>query len=164
LSEFHATRDYFECHELLEEYWKAHQGEELTGTWHGLIQVAVGCYHHRRGNRTGALKMWTSALQRLTPDRLEQLGLDGDAALAELRHRRDALQDDASFPYVDMDLPIRDPKLREACLAECAERGWRWGTPSGEAGEDVIHRHRTRDRTEVVAARAQAALERQQRE
>ena len=31
LIEFHATRDYFECHELLEEYWKAHPGDPLAG-------------------------------------------------------------------------------------------------------------------------------------
>ncbi|GFN30778.1 DUF309 domain-containing protein [Paenibacillus xylaniclasticus] len=160
LSEFHATRDYFECHELLEEYWKAHQGEEFTGTWHGLIQVAVGCYHHRRGNIGGAVKMWTSALQRLTKEHLIQLGLDGEAMLAELKYRRDALANDVAFPYSDMNLPICDPNLKDACLALCANRGWQWGIASEDAGEDVIHRHLTRDRSEVVAARNQAILER----
>ncbi len=105
--------------------------------------------------------MWTSALQRLSDHHLVQLGLDGTELLAELQRRRDALEEDAAFPYSDMDLPIRDPKLQEACLAECAKQGWRWGLPSKEAGEDVIHRHLTRDRSEVVGARAQAALERQ---
>ncbi|GMK41513.1 hypothetical protein PCCS19_45700 [Paenibacillus sp. CCS19] len=161
LSEFHATRDYFECHELLEEYWKAHQGEELTNTWHGLIQVAVGLYHHRRGNTAGAVKMWSSALTRLTTDKLEQLGLDAEAMLRDLAQRRDALASDASYPYTDMELPIIDPHLRETCLKQCAERGWRWGTPSSDIDEAVIQRHLTRDRSEVIAARRQAVLNKQ---
>jgi uncharacterized protein len=161
LSEFHATRDYFECHELLEAYWKAHQGEPLTNTWHGLIQVAVGAYHHRRGNTAGAVKMWSSALLRLTSDKLGQLGLDGDVLLRELAERRDALVQDSSCPYIDMELPIRDQLLRGACLAHCAERGWRWGTPSMEIDEAVIQRHLTRDRSEVIAARQQAVLNKQ---
>ncbi|PWW05446.1 hypothetical protein DFQ01_1044 [Paenibacillus cellulosilyticus] len=161
LSEFHATRDYFECHELLEEYWKEHQGEPFTNTWHGLIQVAVGLYHHRRGNTAGAVKMWSSALIRLTTDKLEQLGLEGDVMLRELTLRRDALTLDASYPYTDMELPIRDPLLREACLSFCVERGWRWGTPSTEIDEAVIQRHLTRDRSEVIAARQQAVLNKQ---
>jgi len=161
LSEFHATRDFFECHELLEEYWKAHQGEPLTNTWHGLIQVAVGMYHHRRGNTAGAVKMWSSALVRLTAETLSQLGLDGEWLLRELAERRDALAQNSSYPYTDMELPIVDPLLRQACLAQCAQNGWRWGTPSTAVDEAVIQRHLTRDRSEVIAARQQAALNKQ---
>ncbi|MWC28152.1 DUF309 domain-containing protein [Paenibacillus sp. MMS18-CY102] len=157
LSEFHATRDFFECHELLEEYWKEHPNEPLTDTWHGLIQLAVGLYHHRRGNWAGALKMWTQALIRLHEDKLEQLGLDGGALLRELTERRDLLERDHTYSYIDMTLQIRDAELKEACLQQCRTNGWTWGMPSTEADESVIQRHKTRDRSEVVAARALSA-------
>ncbi|WP_260405419.1 DUF309 domain-containing protein, partial [Paenibacillus sp. 598K] len=55
LIEFHVTRDYFECHELLEEYWKEQPGDDpFYDTWVGLIQIAVSQYHHRRSNHRGA--------------------------------------------------------------------------------------------------------------
>ncbi|EFM12053.1 protein of unknown function DUF309 [Paenibacillus curdlanolyticus YK9] len=162
LSEFHATRDFFECHELLEEYWKEHPNEPLTDTWHGLIQLAVGLYHHRRGNRAGALKMWAQALIRLHADKLEQLGLDGRALLSELAERRKLLELDATYGYTDMTLSIQDAQLKAACLQQCEENGWVWGMPSSEADESVIHRHLTRDRSEVVAARALSAEQKRQ--
>ncbi len=41
LHEFHTTRDYFECHEILEEYWKEDPPEQRKEYWVGLIQLAV---------------------------------------------------------------------------------------------------------------------------
>ena len=83
LFEFHATRDYFECHEILEEYWKSvPEGDPDRGVWVGLIQLAVALYHHRRGNRAGALKMYRGAAARLRPEALDRLGLDGEATRA----------------------------------------------------------------------------------
>ncbi|WP_205628902.1 DUF309 domain-containing protein, partial [Acinetobacter baumannii] len=39
---FHADRDFFECHEVLEDYWKSLPKEERSLFWVGLIQIAVG--------------------------------------------------------------------------------------------------------------------------
>ncbi len=53
LVEFHATRDYFECHEILEEYWKEDPPKKRKRYWVGFIQLAVALYHHRRQNTAG---------------------------------------------------------------------------------------------------------------
>lgn len=44
LVHFHSDRDYFECHEILEEHWK--QDGRNKG-WLVLIQTAVAFYHYR---------------------------------------------------------------------------------------------------------------------
>ncbi|MBB3110397.1 hypothetical protein FHS18_002464 [Paenibacillus phyllosphaerae] len=155
LVEFHATRDYFECHELLEEYWKSQPDDPFAQQWVGLIQVAVGSYHHRRGNHSGAVKMFRQARMRLTIEQLETLGLDGIATQAALDERIQAVEQE--LPFTDLNLPIKDVQLLWACKAKAAEEGYPWGLPS-RADQALTERHRLRDRSDVIAAR-QAAVE-----
>ena len=63
LVHFHGTRDYFECHEILEEYWKETAPKERDSHWVGLIQIAVALYHERRGNKQGATRTLTKAIE-----------------------------------------------------------------------------------------------------
>lgn len=166
LVEFHASRDYFECHELLEEYWKEHPGDPLSETWVGLIQLAVGLYHQRRGNRRGALKMLSQAEAKLSAAPLDAIGLDKQRLLEELARRTSQLSRDEALDgglYSDLDLTIASRELRIECEAECARRGWGWGKPSRLEDPALIHRHKLRDRSGVLAAR-QAALADKQRE
>lgn len=110
---FNRDRDYFECHEVLEELWLEQDYDPL---YKGLLQVAVGLFHARRGNRLGGLKMLSSALERLAPYPEHALGID----LGQLR--RDAtlyvqqLADEAGMPFKYYDLTIRvlDAELAEA--------------------------------------------------
>lgn len=156
LVEYHATRDYFECHELLEEYWKEHPEDPYSQEWVALIQLAVGHYHERRGNLAGASKMYTQALNKLNRESLSQLGLDGNHIMMELANRLHQLTQ-GSLPYVDMNLNLIDPELMRLCELACMERGLQWGTASRLDDEALIHRHTLRDRSEVIAARIAAA-------
>ena len=54
LIHFHGDYDYFECHEILEEYWKTKPRGNRDHYLVGLIQIAVSLYHHRRSNWNGA--------------------------------------------------------------------------------------------------------------
>ncbi|WP_274650630.1 DUF309 domain-containing protein [Paenibacillus humicola] len=157
LIEFHGTRDFFECHELLEEYWKEHPGDPQADGWVGLIQLAVGAYHYRRGNRQGAAKMLRSAASRLTAERLEALGLKGAQTAAAIEGMIRALDD--GLPYADIDLIFRDGGLLDACRGQCAARGHAWGAPSPEL-EALVHRHTLRDRSDVIEARRAASAAR----
>ncbi|WP_231594302.1 DUF309 domain-containing protein [Paenibacillus algorifonticola] len=169
LVEFHATRDFFECHELLEEYWKEHPADERALIWVGLIQLAVGQYHERRGNLAGAAKMYAQALGKLTAESLDSLGLDGAKAVVELEAalaRAEKLEDAISSAYKDINLVIVDAQLQVLCEQECAERGLaqsKWGLPSEMADEALIHRHTLRDRSDVIAARAEAIAARKKK-
>jgi hypothetical protein len=152
LAEYHGTRDYFECHEILEEHWKKHADDPLAELWHGLIQIAVGQYHLRRGNREGARKMLRSAWDRLPEPLLNEAGLDGAMLRAWLDEAASLLERGEGIPYTGWVLPIRDQELLAACKERCAADGLEWcGSIRPEM--DLIHRHLTRDRTEVVQAR-----------
>ncbi|ALS27903.1 hypothetical protein IJ21_25070 [Paenibacillus sp. 32O-W] len=157
LVEFHATRDYFECHEILEEYWKSHPDDGLGDAWVGLIQLAVGQYHSRRGNISGARKMFASAERRLTDEHMRRLGLDAAAMKAIVAEAISALAErSGTSAYRSFDLPIADPELLRMCREASRLRGLVWGEePRPEAA--VVHRHKLRDRSGVIAARAAAA-------
>jgi hypothetical protein len=110
---FNAGR-YFEAHEAWEEIWRSRPapeppaaedragapspppgGEEREGEkeggcnndlWRGLIQVAVGLYHHReRGNPAAARRVLARGLRRLEPYSQGTEGLDLDALRAAAR-------------------------------------------------------------------------------
>ncbi|MBW7473967.1 DUF309 domain-containing protein [Paenibacillus oenotherae] len=163
LIEFHATRDYFECHELLEEYWKDHPGDRYAEQWVGLIQLAVGAYHHRRNNTAGAVKMFRQSLTRLSADgqKLQELGLDSGRLLPLIAERMAAAEEQR--PFADPDMPFADDSLVRRCQVECQSSGLVWGAPSS-TDEALTNRHTLRDRSEVIAARqASAETKRQQR-
>jgi len=119
LMEYHATRDFFECHELLEEYWKEHPGDLRAEVWVGLIQLAVGHYHLRRGNYNGARKIYANALQRLNPPALEALGIDGGKLLHALERRQEKLLAGELVSYEEMDFDLIDPQLVSEMQRRC---------------------------------------------
>ncbi|GGF89560.1 DUF309 domain-containing protein [Paenibacillus abyssi] len=163
LIEFHVTRDYFECHEILEEYWKEQGPQDpLSHTWVGLIQIAVGQYHHRRRNVQGALKMFSQALNRLKLDHLELLGLDGSALIGIVAEKRRQLEEEGAgaAAFSDFNLPIRDASLLGKCFAKGEQIQAAWGMPSRLEEAKLIHRHTLRDRSDVIAARLAAAAAR----
>lgn len=151
LAHFHGSRDFFECHEILEEYWKKHPGDPHARTYVGLIQIAVGLYHHRRGNLAGACKMLRSSLEELNPAHVHQLGLDA-AALQRMIERR-LLEMEERTAYADLNLPIEDSRLLTQCEAACSRMGIAWNTPSDVANDELVHRHKLRDRTDVIRER-----------
>ncbi|OKO92545.1 DUF309 domain-containing protein [Geobacillus proteiniphilus] len=152
LIHFHSDRDYFECHEILEEHWK--QDGRNKG-WLVLIQIAVAFYHYRRGNVSGALRLIRRARALLdeTQEMIRRLGLD-DGALARLLDET-ARRITRGEPYESVELPIRDRSLYEECQAACARRQLVWGRASDLANLNLVDKHRRRDRSDVVAAREQ---------
>lgn len=168
LAHFHGTRDYFECHELLEEHWKQEQDPELKEIWHGLIQVAVSLYHERRGNMAGARKMLEQAILHLTNVSPETAGLDPNKLL-ELLHGRYALlalypeqSGDKTILFEDMALPFADGTLLREAMDLCKGWGCEWGRTSPMSEDMLIHRHLLRDRTDVLAERARQLAIRKQ--
>ncbi|MBP1961848.1 DUF309 domain-containing protein [Paenibacillus aceris] len=150
---FHAERDYFECHEVMEEFWKEHPTDEQSKTYVALIQIAVGMYHIRRGNRTGAVKMLQSAERNAQSEHVASLGLDAEK-LAQLIRDTYALIDRDGYHYQDINLPIADSELIALCLSECERQGLVWQAPSRMADIELIQKHTRRDRTDVIEERA----------
>ncbi|GIW07892.1 MAG: hypothetical protein KatS3mg060_2697 [Dehalococcoidia bacterium] len=78
--------DYFACHETLEDLWRAEPGP-VRRVYQGILHVAVGLYHLRRGNRHGAVTKLRSGLDYLAPFPSRCHGLD----LGRLRAETTAL-------------------------------------------------------------------------
>lgn len=161
LVHFHGDRDYFECHEVLEEHWKEDLPHERKNYWVGLIQIAVGLYHQRRGNFKGALKMINSAINLLTIDQtsITKLGLQAKELLLQLEKvKREIIE---HKPYKSFMLPIVDETLKTKCIQECKRRGLIWGQESNLADQFLLHKHSKRDRTDVIRERELNLLKRQ---
>jgi uncharacterized protein len=83
LALFHGPRDYFECHEVLEERWKMDQPLERDSIFVAFIQLAVSQYHHRNKNYIGAKKLIQKSIEKFYKNEhlLEAYGLNKDLFL-----------------------------------------------------------------------------------
>ncbi|NLP49689.1 DUF309 domain-containing protein [Bacillus sp. RO1] len=153
LYHFHCDRDYFECHEVLEEYWKEKDASEREVHWVGLIQIAVGLYHQRRGNFRGALRMLQNASRIIGKESsaIDALGLDSGRLVQLLEERLEYVT--KQEPYKSMDLPIADPDLQLSCDAMAKSGGKVWGAASDLHDGSLVNRHTLRDRSDVIAER-----------
>lgn len=118
---FNVERDYFECHEVMEELWL---DEARDPFWQGLLQVAVALFHARNDNVGGAVKLMTQALDKLSWDPGREAGIDlaklredGERYLSRLKHWHGA-----PFPFEPMAITVTDPVLAEAVLT-CQGQG-----------------------------------------
>jgi hypothetical protein len=157
LVEFHASRDYFECHEILEELWKSDPASPYAPCWLALLRIAVALYHARRGNGAGAVKLMRKVVPAIEPERMDELGLDGTELVRQAGEWLAERVQGGGADYRDLDLPIADAELLEECLRRSRARGLEWGSDGRDAGEAVIHRHLLRDRTAVCEARRRSA-------
>jgi predicted metal-dependent hydrolase len=66
---------FFEAHECLEDVWH-HAPEDDREFWKGVIQVAVGCVHHQRGNPHGVVTLLGRARDRLAGYPATHHGID----------------------------------------------------------------------------------------
>ena len=163
LVHFHGLRDYFECHEILEEHWKKEPRGKRKLHWVGLIQIAVGLYHHRRGNFAGAGRMIANAERISAQERneLENLSINVDQLLKMLAHEYQLIEEKS--PYIGFEIPISSKKLLQQCKQRCIELGCVYGSPSDLSDAELIHRHSRRDRTDVLKERDQQYQIRQQK-
>lgn len=157
LVEFHATRDYFECHEIMEEYWKSQPQNEWSDLWVACIQIAVAQYHDRRKNSIGAKRMYESALTKFK----SYVDLIKEIDLQHLCRTIEARLTNFDLPYYDFNFIINDKEIVQACDKLVQQRQLVWGRSSTTVSIDIIERHKRRDRSEVIAER-QASLKAKQ--
>ncbi|TLS35643.1 DUF309 domain-containing protein [Pseudalkalibacillus caeni] len=160
---FHGQRDYFECHEVLEEHWKREEPENRNKHWVGLIQLAVALYHQRRQNWRGAERMMRSALHLLRneKDGIVKLSLDFNNLVFLLENRLNEIKE--KTPYTSLTLPVTDPGLIDKCKEVCEEKGCQWNVDSNMKDEYLLHKHRMRDRSDILNERFRQKELRQQK-
>lgn len=147
LFHFHIDRDYFECHEILEDFWKS-EGQK-NPIWVGLIQIAVGFYHYRRGNITGAKKLFEKAKRILESNesKLDQLGFNSSKLLSILQSSIHNVQN--GVPYQPIDLPVNTSELNNFI------QDGRKIYSNEENDYFLLHKHKLRDRSKIIQTREQ---------
>ena len=157
LAEYYGSRDFFECHEIMEEYWKEQAHDPIATCWLVLIRIPVALYHARRGNRGGALKLLAKAIGEIDGAPFRELNIDGAELKTRLKELHRRWSESAEIVYEDLDLPIDDAALLEAAKAKSLSLGYGWGTGGLDAPDAIVHRHKLRDRSDVVEAREASA-------
>ncbi|WP_280768295.1 DUF309 domain-containing protein [Salipaludibacillus daqingensis] len=154
LIHFHASRDYFECHEIMEEYWLENNRQKK---WLALIQLAVAVYHERQKNYSGSLRLYRKVLSHLRTNKsmLDDLSIH-QADLEQLvKSRIKNILNDGD--YQPMNIPIFDEDLIHQCVQLAEEKGWKW-LSSEEKEQELIFRHKLRDRSDVILARQHSLI------
>ncbi|WP_411829940.1 DUF309 domain-containing protein [Paenibacillus sonchi] len=113
---FNRDRDYFECHEVLEELWLARDKDPL---YKALLQTAVGLYHFRNNNVRGGLIMLSRAHEVLQRYPADALGINLAKLAREAGDYARKLETYAERPfgYYDLTIELLDPELAEEVAA-----------------------------------------------
>jgi len=142
---FNEHQDYFECHEVLEEYWKEVAPKDKTHPLTAWILISTGMYHWRRGNITGALRSLRKGQERaqlnVTSDFYE--GIQLHQVMDHLNRTIESIRD--GKPFQAFEIPVSSQELRALIDKQPMT------TPL--SGDQLIHKHMLRDRSEILKIR-----------
>ena len=82
---------FFECHETLEEIWLEEHGEERR-FYQGIIQIAAGYFKWEQGVPAGAIKLWHSGLEKLSPYPPAYLGINVESFIRAVKENLTELE------------------------------------------------------------------------
>ncbi|HSJ38485.1 MAG TPA: DUF309 domain-containing protein [Planococcus sp. (in: firmicutes)] len=145
---FNSNEDYFECHEVCEEYWKDVAPKDKMHPLAGWIQMAVGMYHWRRSNFPGALRSFIRAKDKLSDAGIWTEGFDSEILTIQLSDSIEAVT--ARREFTSYRLPVISDELAQAVSHYMAEN------PTDLLDTHfLMHKHRLRDRTSIINLREQ---------
>ncbi|MFJ8261362.1 DUF309 domain-containing protein [Rummeliibacillus sp. NPDC094406] len=112
LTYFNGNQDYFECHEVLEEYWKEVAPRDKKHPLTGWIQLATGLYHWRRENFKGAHTILNKAERTLNASIYDSF-LE-EINTSNLLHQIHLTQEKVNNhePYICWYIDIQSPDLK----------------------------------------------------
>src|SRR5699024_3253741 len=153
---FQGVRDYFQCHEVLEDEWLKDPPGERKSYLKGFIAIAVSQYHHRRGNFRGAKRAMENAVKRLKDDHsvIQSFGLQADVLMDQLREKIREIR--SGKPYKSINFPIKDSELIQICQKLSRRKGCVFGNPSDMSDEQLIHKHQLPNRDKIISKREKA--------
>jgi hypothetical protein len=76
-------RDFFEAHEILEDFWREYRESDRTYL-QALIQVSAGLYHADAGNFKGARSQLAKGVQKLNQYQPSHQGVDVRVLIRDL--------------------------------------------------------------------------------
>lgn len=148
LIHFNNEKDYFECHEVGEEYWKSLAPKDKTHPLTGWIQLAVGMYHWRRSNYPGALRSFIRSRAKLADAGIWVEGFDHGQLIKDLNNAIAAVTE--REPFGHFDIPV-DSQAIQASIAQYMQEN----PLEAKDPHFIMHKHRLRDRTSIINLREQ---------
>lgn len=146
---FNHNQDFFECHEVLEDYWNTFPERTKEHPLTSYILLSTGMYHWRRGNTIGALRTLKKAKHKMTMIEPTSAFIDGINFDGLLDNVNLAIQSiEAGQPFKFFPIGITCPEIQ--LLSDKAETSIDL-LPFGS--DAVIHKHLLRDRTEIIRIR-----------
>uniref|UniRef100_UPI0036208FFA DUF309 domain-containing protein n=1 Tax=Ureibacillus sp. GCM10028918 TaxID=3273429 RepID=UPI0036208FFA len=143
---FNGNQDYFECHEVLEEYWKSRAPGEKAHPLVGYVQLATGMYHWRRNNFIGAMKILNKAYKNFTMNQsspfFDFIAFDELCKNCEISMK--AIE--KGEPFKAFLLELKNEKLASLVNKKIEE------LPSLPK-DYLLHKHMLRDRSDILEAR-----------
>lgn len=145
---FNGNEDYFECHEVLEEYWKTIAPGDKDHPLVGFIQLATGLYHWRRKNLIGANRILQKALEnfKFNHGSVFYDAFDYELLLTQIKLAIQRTQENDAF--LAFKLPITSA-LQPLVTA-------RINTLPTLDSEYLLHKHMLRDRSHILAERLES--------
>lgn len=143
---FNGNQDYFECHEVLEEYWKMCAPGEKDHPLVGYVQLATGMYHWRRNNTAGAMKILNKAKKNFTQNQTSPFFefIEFDELCKNCEISLKAIENGESFEAFQ--LVITNEALASQVQKQIIEL-----PPLPK--DFLLHKHMLRDRSDILEAR-----------
>ncbi|WP_203246426.1 DUF309 domain-containing protein [Sporosarcina beigongshangi] len=144
---FNNNQDYFECHEVLEEYWKSIPLSDKEHPLATYILLATGMYHWRRNNFTGASRTLHKVAKRLpTFSESDRNEINFQQLITHVNESVKRVE--KKYPFESFPFAITSPALQ--AKVELARQSMTL-LPFGS--EAVIHKHMRRDRSDILRER-----------
>ncbi|CAM3059930.1 DUF309 domain-containing protein [Filibacter tadaridae] len=155
---FNDNQDYFECHEVLEEYWKSLPDGDKTHPLTAYILLSTGMYHWRRGNIPGALRTLRNAEKKFHSISNLHSAFTEEIDFKRLLNNVQAtiVSISSEGPFSSFLIAVTSQQLRQ--LVEIMEDS----LPLLPEGSDaIIHKHMLRDREDILRLREEKKKGRQ---
>lgn len=149
---FNGNQDYFECHEVLEEYWKIISPGNKAHPLVGYVQLATGMYHWRRNNTAGASKILKKAMNNFSTNQSSLFFeyIDYDELCTNCATSIDLINKGAAFKSFKLTFTNKElAALVNQKIEELPTISYDY----------LLHKHMLRDRTDILEARKFRKLE-----
>lgn len=84
--------EYFECHEVLEDIWRAEE-DPVRFLYQGILQIGVGFYHLRNANWRGATGLLEGGIEKVSRYRPVCMTIDTERLVREAQWCLDRLHE-----------------------------------------------------------------------
>lgn len=147
---FNENQDFFECHEVLEEYWQSIPNVTKEHPLISYILLSTGMYHWRRENTVGALRTLKKSRERFKalPETYPGFseGIDFEEVCNNIEHSIKLIE--SGKPFTAYQIQLTSPFLLSLAteISQTMEL-----LPFGS--DAVTHKHLLRDRSDVIRKR-----------